>query len=70
MTASSGPKILIDTNVVLDVVLERNPWVDSATALLDAVAKGRAEGYVAGHAMATVHYIVEREKNRARRQRP
>lgn len=57
-------KLLIDTNVLLDVVLERKPWVDDATALLDAIAKGRAEGYVAGHAVTTVYYVVERERNR------
>lgn len=65
MSVPPAPKILIDTNVLLDVVLERKPWVDDATALLDGVAKGRAEGYVAGHAITTVHYIVERERNRA-----
>jgi predicted nucleic acid-binding protein len=57
--------LLIDTNVLLDVVLERRPWVEEATALLDAVAKGRAAGYVASHAMPTVYYVVARERNRA-----
>jgi predicted nucleic acid-binding protein len=58
-------KLLIDTNVLLDVVLERKPWVDDATALLDAIAKGRAQGYVSAHAVTTVYYVVERERNRA-----
>jgi len=58
------PKLLIDTNVLLDVILERKPWVDDATALLDAIAKGHAEGYVAGHAIATVYYVVERSRDR------
>jgi predicted nucleic acid-binding protein len=57
-------KLLIDTNVLLDVVLERKPWVEDATALLDALAKGRAEGYVVAHAVTTVYYVVERERNR------
>lgn len=57
-------KLLIDTNVLLDVVLERKPWVEDATALLDALAKGRAQGYVAAHAVTTVYYVVERERNR------
>ena len=63
--AGGGPKLLIDTNVLLDVVLERKPWVEDATALLDAVAKGRAQGYVAAHAVTTVYYVVERARNRA-----
>lgn len=59
------PKLLIDTSVLLDVVLERTPWVEDATALLDAVAKHRAEGCVAGHVITTVYYVVEHERNRA-----
>jgi len=58
-------KLLIDTNVVLDVILERKPWVEDATALLDAIARGRAMGHLAGHAVTTVHYVVERERSRA-----
>jgi predicted nucleic acid-binding protein len=58
-------RLLIDTNVVLDLVLARTPWVEDATALLDAIAKGQAEGHLAGHSVTTVYYIVERERNRA-----
>ncbi|MGH8588177.1 MAG: type II toxin-antitoxin system VapC family toxin, partial [Gammaproteobacteria bacterium] len=64
-TAPAIPKLLIDTNVVLDAILERKPWVEDATALLDAIAKGRAEGHIAGHTVTTVYYIVERERNRS-----
>ncbi len=46
-------------------ILERKPWVEDATALLDAIAKGRAEGHIAGHTVTTVYYIVERERNRS-----
>lgn len=57
--------VLLDTNVLLDVILDRAPWAETATALLDAIAKGHARGYVAGHAVTTVYYLVEREKGRA-----
>lgn len=67
MTTPPAPKptLLVDTNIVLDVVLDRKPWADDATALLDAIAKGRAEGHVASHAVTTVHYVVQRERSRA-----
>lgn len=58
------PVLLIDTNVLLDVILGRTPWVDDATLVLDAISRGRARGYVAGHAITTVHYVVEREQDR------
>lgn len=59
------PGLLIDSNVLLDVVLNRRPWAEDATGLLDAVAKGRAIGYVAGHTIPTVYYVVANERDRA-----
>lgn len=67
-TAAAAPdlvSVLVDTNILLDVILDRAPWADDATLLLDAISKGLARGYVAGHAITTVHYIVERERDRA-----
>jgi predicted nucleic acid-binding protein len=57
-------KLLLDINVVLDVILARSPWAGEAAALLSAVEEGRAEGYVAGHTITTIHYIVAKEKGR------
>lgn len=57
--------LLVDTNVVLDVVLNRQPWAADAAALLVAVEKGRARGYIAGHAVTTVYYIVEKQRGHA-----
>lgn len=56
------PKLLLDTNVVLDVILARAPWDADAVLLLDAISRGHATGFVAGHAVTTVHYIVERAR--------
>ncbi|MBX6333013.1 MAG: PIN domain-containing protein [Gemmatimonadaceae bacterium] len=61
----SQTKLLIDTNVILDVVLARRPWAEDAALLFDVVARERARGYVASHAVTTVHYIVERERDRS-----
>lgn len=57
-------KLLLDINVVLDVILARTPWVREAAHLLSAIEEGGAEGYVAGHTITTVHYIVAKEKGR------
>lgn len=54
----------MDINVILDVVLGREPWVQQAARLLSAVEEGRAQGYVAAHTITTIHYIVAREKGR------
>jgi predicted nucleic acid-binding protein len=55
------PTLLVDTNVILDVILKRAPWAEEGVLILDAVARGAARGFVAGHAVTTVHCIVERE---------
>ena len=57
--------LLIDINVVLDTVLNRQPWEPESTALLDAVQRGRAKGWVAGHTVTTLHYIVARQRDRS-----
>ncbi|MDP1890034.1 MAG: hypothetical protein Q8K55_04010 [Gemmatimonadaceae bacterium] len=38
--------------------------MDDTTLVLDAISCGIARGYVAGHAITTVHYVVEREQDR------
>ena len=61
----TGPlRLLVDLNIVLDVVLKREPWYRDAVTLLDAVSGGAAEGYVAGHAIATLYFLVNKANGR------
>jgi predicted nucleic acid-binding protein len=53
--------VLYDTNVLLDVMLARAPFKDASAAALDLVAKGRVRGFVAGHAITTIAYLLQRE---------
>ena len=57
--------LLIDMNILLDVILDRAPWSDDATTLLDAIARKRARGFVASHAITTVYYVTERARGRS-----
>jgi predicted nucleic acid-binding protein len=57
-------KLLLDINVLLDLFLQRHPWDGDAALLLSAVENGRAEGYVAGHTITTVHYVVAKARDR------
>lgn len=57
--------VLLDTNVVLDVLLAREPFVGHAALVLDAIGERRLRGFVAGHAVTTVHHLVERARGRA-----
>ena len=53
-------KLLLDLNILLDVVLEREPFVTDAVAVCRECAAGRATGYVAGISFPTLFYIVNK----------
>lgn len=55
-------RILFDTNVVLDVLLDRQPYVEASAAAWAAVETGVSEGMLAAHAVTTIHYLVRRER--------
>jgi hypothetical protein len=58
-------RLLIDIDVALDVILERDPWATEGALLFSAIQEGLAEGYLAGHTIPTIHYIVrENRRNR------
>jgi predicted nucleic acid-binding protein len=57
-------KLLLDINVLLDVLLQREPWAESAASLLTRIERGEASGFVAGHTLTTVHYVVCRGRDR------
>lgn len=54
-------RILLDTNVVLDVLLDRKPYVDASAAAWAAVETGVSEGLLAAHAVTTIHYLIRKE---------
>ena len=57
-------KLLLDINVLLDVVLERDPWARPAAELLAALETNKAQGFVAAHTLPTVYYVVAKSQNR------
>ncbi|MGD0497115.1 MAG: PIN domain-containing protein [Bryobacteraceae bacterium] len=60
---------LVDTNVVLDVLLDRRPHVEGSAAVWAAVETGLAKGFLAAHAITTIHYLVQKELGAARARR-
>ena len=54
-------RILFDTNVVLDVLLDRQPYAEASAAAWAAVETGISEGMLAAHAVTTIHYLVRKE---------
>jgi predicted nucleic acid-binding protein len=54
-------RLLFDVNVVLDVLLDRNPFVKGSAAAWAAVETHTSEGLLAAHAVTTIHYLVREE---------
>jgi predicted nucleic acid-binding protein len=59
-------RILFDVNVVLDVLLDREPHAEASAAAWAAIETGVAEGLLAAHAVTTVHYLIRKERGAAR----
>jgi len=55
-------KIFFDTNVVLDVLLAREPWRAAAERLWRACDEGRATGYIAATTLTNVFYVARKHK--------
>jgi predicted nucleic acid-binding protein len=54
-------KVLLDVNVVLDVLLARQPWFADASQVWDAHRNGQITVAVAAFTIPTVFYVVRRQ---------
>lgn len=50
-------RVLLDTNVVLDVLQQRAPWVHEATAIWQTMASGKVEACISASAVTDLFYI-------------
>jgi predicted nucleic acid-binding protein len=57
-------RVLLDTNIVLDVLLKRAPWVVEASAIWKANDDGRIVGYLMASALTDIFYIARRLADR------
>jgi len=61
-------KILFDTNIVLDVLMDRLPHSDVAVELFSKVEDGSIIGYLCGTTITTVFYLAAKAVGAARAQ--
>ena len=62
-------RVLVDVNVVLDVLLDRQPHVEGSAAVWAAIETGSSEGLLAAHAVTTIHYLIRKELGAAKAKR-
>lgn len=56
-------RILIDTNVLLDYLLTREPFYDDAKKVLLACVEGKAKGCIAAHSISNMFFILRKDYN-------
>lgn len=53
-------KVLIDTNVCLDVALKRKPFVTTAAKIFERSERKEIAGFVAAHSFDTIFYFLRK----------
>jgi predicted nucleic-acid-binding protein len=55
---------LFDSDVLLDVLAQRQPFVVASAQALNMVTQPQVQGYVSGHAVTNIFYILRRQVGR------
>lgn len=53
-------RVLLDTNIVLDLLLDRQPWSASLAPLVRATSDGSVEAWTAGTTLTNVFYVARK----------
>ncbi|WP_445665597.1 type II toxin-antitoxin system VapC family toxin [Fodinibius sp. AD559] len=54
-------KVLFDTNVLLDVFLEREPFFEASAQAVGFAEKGEIEGWICGTTVTTIFYLLAKQ---------
>ena len=54
-------KILIDTNVLLDYLLEREPFFEDAKKVISSCTEGNTKGCIAAHSISNMFFILRKD---------
>jgi predicted nucleic acid-binding protein len=57
-------RVLIDTNIILDVLLEREPFVEDAIDLFTWIEQGQLEAHIAATTITNIFYILRKAESR------
>ena len=57
-------RVLFDTNVVLDVLMDRKPFSTVASLLFLEVEKGNIKKFLCAITITTVHYLFSKNRGR------
>ena len=55
------PRYLLDINIVLDYLQQRDPWYPLAKALFQAESQERVDLFIAANTIATLHFFIRKK---------
>ena len=53
-------KLFLDTNVIIDVIASREPFVDDSRKVLSFCEQGQAEGVMSAISLCTISYVLRK----------
>lgn len=53
-------KILLDTNVILDLVLKRENYYEDVKVIFDLIVNDKIEGYICANILSDIYYIIRK----------
>lgn len=57
-------RVLFDSDVLLDVLCKREPHFQASVQALNTVKTGKTQGYISGHAVTNIYYILSKQNGR------
>jgi predicted nucleic acid-binding protein len=57
-------KVLLDTNIIIDDALEREPFWDASEQVLSLIEKGTIVGYISASTFSDLYYIIRKARGR------
>ena len=49
--------VLIDTNIILDIALQREPFFNAAEQIFDKIEEGKIKGFVTASSITDIYYV-------------
>ena len=54
-------RVLLDTNILLDVLLDREPWAEHSSSILSMADRGEIQGLACATSFTTIFYLLHKE---------
>lgn len=62
-------RILVDTNIILDILLKREPHDKAAQVILTKCAEREITGYLAAHSIPNIFYVLRKDYSQEERRK-